>query len=80
MFLFCNQCTSDIIYSSDYSLVVKDTDLNFMNLLFVKELCYFYFLITQVVSEVLVIDLLIQAKTARYQEYSPFSGLEGMVY
>ena len=51
-----------------------------MNLLFIKELCYFYFLITQVVSEVLVIDLLIQAKTERYQEYSPFSGLEGMVY
>ena len=80
MLLFCNQCTSDIIYSSDYSLVVKDTDLNFMNLLFIKELCYFYFLITQVVSEVLVIYLLIQAKTAPYQEYSPFSGLEGMVY
>ena len=52
-----------------------------MNLLFIKELCYFYFLITQVVSEVLVIDLLIQLKTARYQEYSPFSGLEpGRVY
>ena len=51
-----------------------------MNLLFIKELCYFYFLITQLVSEVLVIDLLIQAKTARYQEYSPFSALEGMVY
>ena len=51
-----------------------------MNLLFVKELCYFYFLITQVVSGVLVIDLLIQLKTARYQEYSRFSGLEGRVY